>query len=84
MTYRMEESRPPIKGEYCYYDKMYKAFKRLKLEHNVYYDALDSNNKRIFCQYSLPVNGKDSKGIIKDVTSGPHIDKASDVLASIF
>jgi hypothetical protein len=63
---------------------MYMAFKRLKLENNVYYDALDINNKKIFCQYSLPINCKDSKGIIKDVTSGPHIDKASDVLANIF
>ena len=84
MTYIMEESRPPIKGEYCYYDKMYMAFKRLKLENNVYYNALDSNNKKIFCQYSLPINGKDSKGIIKDVTSGPYMDKAADILAAIF
>jgi hypothetical protein len=80
----MEESRPPIKGEYCYYDKMYMAFKRLKPENNVYYDALDTNNKKIFCQYSLPIKSKDSKGIIKDVTSGPHIDKATEVLAAIF
>ena len=32
----MEESRPPTKGEYCYYDKMYKAFKNLKVENNTY------------------------------------------------
>ena len=36
----MEETRPPIKGEYCYYDKMYQAFKRLKIENNVYYNCL--------------------------------------------
>lgn len=80
----MEESRPPIKGEYCYYDKMYKAFKNLKVENNTYYDALDINNKKMLCQYSLPIKKFGSKGMIKEVTAGPFIDRTYEILDIIF
>tara|TARA_B100000963_G_scaffold348850_1_gene357057 strand:- start:4391 stop:4633 length:243 start_codon:yes stop_codon:yes gene_type:complete len=80
----MEETRPPIKGEYCYYDKMYQAFKRLKIENNVYYNAIDKNDKTILCQYSMPIQKKGSKGIIKEVTAGPFIDKTHEILDVIF
>ena len=75
-----QESIPPVKGEYCYYNSTYRAFQKLDPFKNVYFTVLNDRDNYEICNYSLPVENKDSKGKIKDVISGPFIDSIPDIL----
>ena len=74
------QSVPPIIGEHCYYNTMYKAFQKLDPNRNVYFSVLTKDGKEVYCNYSLPQKTSQSKGEIKQVLTGPHIDSVPEIL----
>ena len=72
-----DQSVPPNIG---YYNTTYRAFQRLDPTRNVYFTALTKDGKEVYCNYSLPKKTSESKGEIKKVLSGPHIDSLPEIL----
>ena len=56
------QSVPPIIGEHCYYNTMYKALQKVDPNRNVDFSVLTKDGKEVYCNYSLPLKNLKVKG----------------------